>query len=74
MPVLPVVLTRSATGTLRLLGWYTLGEGSGLALAGAATILQQLLQLGDAGIAPTQCLDQLGDPRFQAHYGRRQFS
>jgi hypothetical protein len=74
MPVLPVVLTRSATGTFRLLGRCTLGEGSGLALARAPTILQQLLQLSDTGIAPTDRLDQLGDPRFKAHYGRRQFS
>ena len=62
MPVLPVVLARGTPRTFGLLGRCSLGEGSGLALTRAATVLQQLLQLGDAGIAPTQRLNQLSDP------------
>ena len=59
MTMATMSITASSSGTCRLLLRVALGERSRLALARTAGVLQEPLQLGDAGIALAEALVQL---------------
>jgi len=60
-----VAVTRLPSGALGLLGWVTLGERRRLALARSATLLEQLLELGDAGVSLPERFAQALDLGFE---------
>jgi hypothetical protein len=60
-----VAVTLLPSGALGLLGWPTLGERCRLTLARSAALLEQLLELGDAGVSLPERFGQALDLGFE---------